>query len=97
LDAGADACKNPPPCYEVERPKSNLTLATKIQAEPNILPIINGSGTAPDYTQNTDPQGELGETGPARISPVHVMTIETPFVAKLAPEPVNAAAQPQTQ
>jgi len=33
LDAGADACKNPPPCSEVERPKSNLTLATKIQEE----------------------------------------------------------------
>jgi len=36
LDAGADACKNPPPCSEVERPKSNLTLATKIQEEPKI-------------------------------------------------------------
>jgi len=34
LDAGTDACKNPPPCSEVERPKSNLTLATKIQEEP---------------------------------------------------------------
>jgi len=37
LDAGADAFKNPPPCSEVERPKSNLTLATKIQEEPHSL------------------------------------------------------------
>jgi len=37
LDAGADACKNPPPCSEVERPKSNLTLATKIQEEPDVI------------------------------------------------------------
>jgi len=39
LDAGADACKNPPLCSEVERPKSNLTLATKIQEEPKQLPV----------------------------------------------------------
>jgi len=37
LDAGADACKNPPPCSEVARPKSNLTLATKIQEEPHLI------------------------------------------------------------
>jgi len=41
LDAGADASKNPPPCSEVERPKSNLTLATKIQEKPLLFaPLV---------------------------------------------------------
>jgi len=44
LDAGADAFKNPPPCSEIERPKSNLTLATKIQEEPTYeYPISAGN------------------------------------------------------
>jgi len=47
LNAGADACKNPPPCSEVERPKSNLTLATKIQEEPNLKG--EGKGTILDH------------------------------------------------